>query len=128
MITILLYVEALEDNEVIFIENVRQFNRILTDSNKQHFLEPMDQPKKVSVCLMDAEDYSKYPESQFEEDNVLRELNKCLLAFRQNTTCPILPKNTQSPPNHRINSLSSMDSCSESELKDRERNSNALRR
>lgn len=128
MITILLYVEALEDNEVIFIENVRQFNRILTDSNKQPFLEQMEQPKKVSVCLMDAEDYSKYPESQFEEDNVLRELNKCLLAFRQNTTCPILPKNTQNPLNHRINSLSSMDSCSESETKDRERNSNAQRR
>lgn len=128
MITILLYVEALEDNEVIFIENVRQFNRILTDSNKQPFLEPMEHPKKVSVCLMDAEDYSKYPESQFEEDNVLRELNKCLLAFRQNTTCPILPKNTQNPPNHRMNSLSSMDSCSESEPKDRERNSNAQRR
>lgn len=129
MITILLYVEALEDNEVIFIENVRQFNRLLTDSNKKPFLEPMKQPKKVSVCLMYAEDYSKYPESQFEEDNVLRELNKCLLAFRQNNTCPILPKNTTvNPPNHRINSLSSIDSCPESETKDRERNSNAQRR
>lgn len=32
---------------------------------------------------MDPEDYSKLPASQFEEDNVLRELNKCLLAFRQ---------------------------------------------
>lgn len=128
MITILLYVEALEDNEVVFIENVRQFNRILTDSNKKPFLEPMEKPKKVSVCLMDAENYSKYPESQFEEDNVLRELNKCLLAFRQNTTCPILPKNTQNPPNHRISSVSSIDSCTESEPKDREWNSNAQRR
>lgn len=128
MITILLYVEALEDNEVVFIENVRQFNRILTDSNKKPFLESMEQPKKVSVCLMDAENYSKYPESQFEEDNVLRELNKCLLAFRQNTTCPILPKSTQNPPNHRINAVSSVDSCSESEPKDREWNSNAQRR
>lgn len=32
---------------------------------------------------MDAEDYSKMPLSQWEEDNVLRELNKCLLAFQQ---------------------------------------------
>lgn len=32
---------------------------------------------------MDAEDYSALPLGQFEEDNVLRELNKCLLAFQQ---------------------------------------------
>lgn len=47
LIATLLYVEALEDNEVVFIENVRQFNRILTDSNKQLALERLDQPKKV---------------------------------------------------------------------------------
>lgn len=76
---------------------------------------------------MDAEDYSSYPDSQFEEDNVLRELNKCLLAFRQNTTCPIIPKNAPRI-NRRMNSLSSIDSSHESEsVKDKER-SNALRR
>jgi hypothetical protein len=32
---------------------------------------------------MDAENYLRLPLSQFEEDNVLRELNKALLAFRQ---------------------------------------------
>lgn len=32
---------------------------------------------------MDAEDYSGLPLGQWEEDNVLRELNKCLLAFQQ---------------------------------------------
>ena len=32
---------------------------------------------------MDAENYLRLPISQFEEDNVLRELNKALLAFRQ---------------------------------------------
>lgn len=32
---------------------------------------------------MDAEDYSALPLGQFEEDNILRELNKCLLAFQQ---------------------------------------------
>lgn len=37
----------------------------------------------MTVCCMDAEDYSKLPLSQFEEDNILRELNKCLLAFQQ---------------------------------------------
>lgn len=32
---------------------------------------------------MDPEDYSKLPLTQFEEDNVLREMNKSLLGFRQ---------------------------------------------
>lgn len=32
---------------------------------------------------MDAEDYSVLPASQWEEDNILRELNKSLLAFQQ---------------------------------------------
>lgn len=32
---------------------------------------------------MDAEDYSALPLGQWEEDNVLRELNKSLLAFQQ---------------------------------------------
>lgn len=67
---------------------------------------------------MDAEDYSEFPESQFEEDNVLRELNKCLLAFRQNTTCPILTKNLQRNTN-RLNSMSSLDSNHELDDKDR---------
>lgn len=33
---------------------------------------------------MDAENYTQLPISQYEEDNILRELNKCLLAFQQN--------------------------------------------
>lgn len=71
---------------------------------------------------MDAEDYSNFPDSQFEEDNVLRELNKCLMAFRQNTTCPIIPKNAPRT-NRRLNSLPSIDSNHESEsIKDKERN------
>lgn len=32
---------------------------------------------------MDAENFSRLPLSQYEEDNVLRELNKALLGFRQ---------------------------------------------
>lgn len=43
---------------------------------------------------MDAENYTQYPVNQFEEDNVLRELNKCLLGFRQNTPCSILDNNS----------------------------------
>lgn len=70
---------------------------------------------------MDAENYSTFPDSQFEEDNVLRELNKCLLAFRQNTTCPIIPKNAPRI-NRRMNSMSSIESTHDSEsLKEKER-------
>lgn len=122
MIAILLYAEALEDNEVLFIENLRQINRFMIDSSKQPFLESLQQPRKVSVCLMDAENYSKFPDSQFEEDNVLRELNKCLLAFRQNSTSPIITNTGATNTNvNRINSMSSTDSASElSSPKERE--------
>lgn len=41
---------------------------------------------------MDAEDYSALPLSQWEEDNVLRELNKCLLGFQQT---PMQSRDTQ---------------------------------
>lgn len=70
---------------------------------------------------MDAENYSSFPDSQFEEDNMLRELNKCLLAFRQNTTCPIIPKNAPRI-NRRMNSLPSIDSGHELDsIKEKER-------
>lgn len=48
LMAILLYVEALEDNEVVFVEDVRQVHRIMTDSNKQKYLEPLDEPRKVN--------------------------------------------------------------------------------
>lgn len=35
------------------------------------------------MCLIDAEDYSDLPVRQYEEDNVLRELNKSYLGFHQ---------------------------------------------
>lgn len=49
LMAILLYVEALEDNEVVFVEDVRQVHRIMTDSNKQKYLEPLDEPRKVDL-------------------------------------------------------------------------------
>nr|XP_049698790.1 uncharacterized protein LOC110371351 isoform X3 [Helicoverpa armigera] len=78
----MLSVEALEDNEVLKVEGVRLFSRIC-DKRQKTKVELLEEPKTVTVCLMDAEDYSKLPLSQWEEDNVLRELNKCLLAFQQ---------------------------------------------
>lgn len=37
----------------------------------------------MTICCVDADDYKKLPIGQYEEDNILRELNKCLLAFQQ---------------------------------------------
>ncbi|XP_026323757.1 uncharacterized protein LOC113233028 isoform X2 [Hyposmocoma kahamanoa] len=78
----MLSVEALEDNEVLKVEGVRTFSRIC-DKKQKTKIELLNEPKTVTVCMMDAEDYSALPLGQFEEDNVLRELNKCLLAFQQ---------------------------------------------
>lgn len=50
--------------------------------------------------MMDAENYTNYPINQFEEDNVLRELNKCLLAFRQKTSCSILENRNKRTKEH----------------------------
>ncbi|XP_022122848.2 uncharacterized protein LOC110998481 isoform X1 [Pieris rapae] len=81
----MLSVEALEDNEVLKVEGVRLFSRI-SDRKSKANIELLSEPKTVNVCLMDAEDYSALPASQWEEDNILRELNKSLLAFHQSPT------------------------------------------
>ena len=39
--------------------------------------------QQITVCCIDAENYSALPLAQFEEDNILRELNKSFLGFRQ---------------------------------------------
>ncbi|XP_062528590.1 uncharacterized protein LOC101742248 isoform X3 [Bombyx mori] len=82
LLSTMLSVESLEDNEVIKVEGARMFSRIY-DRKQKATLELLEEPKKVTVCLMDAEDYSSLPLGQWEEDNVLRELNKSLLAFQQ---------------------------------------------
>lgn len=38
---------------------------------------------QLTVCCIDADDYTRLPIGQYEEDNILRELNKCLLGFQQ---------------------------------------------
>lgn len=104
LLPVLLHMEALEDNEAILVENVRQMGRIVersaaavaasatADAAHQHRdakWEPLAEPQPVSLLLMDAENYTGYPINQMEEDNILRELNKCLLAFRQKSACSI---------------------------------------
>ncbi|CAH0558173.1 unnamed protein product [Brassicogethes aeneus] len=82
LIMVLLNIESLEDNEVLTVGRVRRVSRIKDPKNKA-VLEKLDDAQPISVCCMDADDYKKLPISQYEEDNVLRELNKCLLAFQQ---------------------------------------------
>lgn len=92
LLIILLFVESLEDNEVILAENFVQVSRIVDPKNKAIF-ERLQKPKmQSSMICMDAENYHTFSASQFEEDNCLRELNKCLLAFRQNTCTPMSSK------------------------------------
>ncbi|KAI8430026.1 hypothetical protein MSG28_000472 [Choristoneura fumiferana] len=91
LLPVMLSVEALEDNEVLKVENVRIFSRISDRKHKSN-IEFLEEPTTVTVCMMDAEDYSALPLSQWEEDNVLRELNKCLLGFQQT---PMQSRDTQ---------------------------------
>ncbi|XP_041762845.1 uncharacterized protein LOC121588685 isoform X1 [Anopheles merus] len=89
LLAVLLYVESLEDNESLQIENVHHVARIVDPRQKGPLLERIAEPKATSLCCIDAENYRALPSQQFEEDDILRELNKCLLAFRQNTSCPV---------------------------------------
>ncbi|XP_076662626.1 uncharacterized protein LOC143365911 isoform X4 [Halictus rubicundus] len=82
MLAAILSVEALEDNEALIVEGVRHVSRINDPRNRATF-EAMSKPNVVTVCCIDPEDYSTLPLAQFEEDNVLREMNKSLLGFRQ---------------------------------------------
>ncbi|XP_058823675.1 uncharacterized protein LOC131684645 isoform X2 [Topomyia yanbarensis] len=105
MLAVLLYVEALEDNESLQIENAHHMARILEPWGRALF-ETIEQPKKTSLCCIDAENYRAIPSHQFEEDDILRELNKCLLAFRQNTTCPVVePKPSEKQRPTRLDQL-----------------------
>ncbi|XP_076228660.1 uncharacterized protein LOC116433644 isoform X3 [Nomia melanderi] len=82
MLAAILSVEALEDNEALIVEGVRHVSRINDPRNRATF-EALAKPNTVTVCCIDPEDYSTLPLPQFEEDNVLREMNKSLLGFRQ---------------------------------------------
>ncbi|KAL7033760.1 hypothetical protein ACKWTF_007714 [Chironomus riparius] len=104
LLIILLFVEKLEDNEIFLIESVMQVSRIIDPKGKA-MLEKLQPAKlKSSMICMDAESYKSFPISQFEEDNTLRELNKCLLAFRQNTCAPMSSKLLKILSNHSLSS------------------------
>lgn len=50
MLAILLYVEALEDNEALFVEDARQLCRVMGgDATRKTYLETLQAPRTVSV-------------------------------------------------------------------------------
>lgn len=103
LLILVLFVESLEDNEALLVENVLQVSRIIDPKNKA-IIEKLQKPRlKSSMVCMDAENYRTFPPSQYEEDNCLRELNKCLLAFRQNTCAPMSSKLLRILSNHSSN-------------------------
>lgn len=55
---------------------------------------------QITICCIDAEDYKKLPISQYEEDNILRELNKLILGFQQKQLRNE-PIQIKKPPQHR---------------------------
>ncbi|XP_059621626.1 uncharacterized protein LOC132265129 [Phlebotomus argentipes] len=102
----LLYVEALEDNETLYVEGGRQVARII-DARGRGIVELFETPREVCLNVMDAEIYdASIGESQFEEDNILRELNKCLLAFRQHLTCSVIEPSRERRDGRDIRRLS----------------------
>ncbi|CAL7942886.1 unnamed protein product [Xylocopa violacea] len=105
MLAAILSVEALEDNEVLLVEGVRHISRINDPRNRAIF-EALVKPNIVTVCCIDPEDYSRLPLSQFEEDNILREMNKSLLGFRQRhvPNSPTDPVKSESDPDGAVGS------------------------
>lgn len=92
LLILILYAENLEDNEFLLAENILQISRIIDPKNKA-IIEKLSEPRiKSSIICMDSENYETFSSTQYEEDNCLRELNKCLLSFRQNTCAPMSSK------------------------------------
>lgn len=84
LLVVLLHCEALEDNESLYVENCYQLCRIVANKQKTIMYEVLPCPRLLSFGCMDAEDYNHLVVDQFEEDNFLRELNKCLLTLHPN--------------------------------------------
>uniref|UniRef100_A0A131YGQ9 poly(ADP-ribose) glycohydrolase n=1 Tax=Rhipicephalus appendiculatus TaxID=34631 RepID=A0A131YGQ9_RHIAP len=81
VLTALLFVELLGDNEALTVDGL-----LPLDPRPRVNGEPVFGPSECSVCLLDIKDHSSRPMAQFEDASLLRELNKCLVAFRQALT------------------------------------------
>ncbi|KAJ1523712.1 hypothetical protein ONE63_001546 [Megalurothrips usitatus] len=121
LVAVLLRVESLEDNEALIVENLMQVARIADPRHRAAF-EPVTGGVLLAVCCVDAENYRRLPLSQFEEDNVLRELNKALLGFRQHRwEAPPQPPEAPTAREHhqrRLSPIGESFSSNQSDAKD----------
>ncbi|KAK3920453.1 Poly(ADP-ribose) glycohydrolase [Frankliniella fusca] len=121
LVAVLLRVEALEDNEALIVENLLQVSRIADPRHRATF-EAVPGGVLLAVCCVDAENYRRLPLSQFEEDNVLRELNKALLGFRQHrwVAPPQLPETAPAREYHqrRLSPIGESFSSTQSDAKE----------
>lgn len=70
----------------------------------------------MTICCLDPEDYKKLPISQYEEDNILRELNKLLLGFQQKQLRNE-PIQIKRPPHRRLSPIGESLSSTPPEIK-----------
>ncbi|CAB0040647.1 unnamed protein product [Trichogramma brassicae] len=84
LLPILLMFESLEDNEALIVKGARFIGTISDPkSDGGGRFEPIDNPKPVTMCCIDPDDFSTEPYLQYLDFNILRELNKSMLGFRQ---------------------------------------------
>lgn len=81
LLAALIFVECLEDNESLTVDGLLAF-----DPRPQASGEPALGPFESSVCLLDFKSYASNPVAQYEDSSLLRELNKCLVTFRQSVS------------------------------------------
>lgn len=104
LIATMSFVECLCENEALIAEGIIKINQKALNSLST---------EEVDVCLMDAKNYSKHPSRQYEDRNLLRDMNKAFIAFSQplsrcrpapvgqsssSSTCPEFRNHSESPP------------------------------
>ncbi|XP_067118554.1 uncharacterized protein [Centruroides vittatus] len=104
LIATMSFVECLCENEALIAEGIINI--------KENALNSLS-TEEVDVCLMDAKNYCKHPSRQFEDRNLLRDMNKAFIAFSQplsrcrpapvgqsfsSSTCPEFRNHSESPP------------------------------
>ncbi|CAN7997562.1 unnamed protein product [Ixodes hexagonus] len=81
LLAALVFVEYLGDNESLTVDGLLSF-----DPRPQASGEPALGPFESSVCLLDFKSHDSNPVAQYEDSSLLRELNKCLVTFRQSVS------------------------------------------
>ncbi|XP_059487768.1 uncharacterized protein LOC132203758 isoform X2 [Neocloeon triangulifer] len=100
VLVLLLFFEALEDNETLLLEGASRTARL--NPAAPHFesigIENWPSQTNQLLSFADPEDFSDLPPRQYEEDNILRELNKLYLAFQPANTKQITNLHAKCPP------------------------------